>query len=263
MKYDLLCLTRCHHRAEGLIRVAALVLGQMPDAGVRTCLVLAPDPLATPEVKKIAERLGTHPDVILHYPALPVLSSRHGQRWIQPLNEMCEAFDQRGHEARWLVDLDDDVVFSPDWEEKLPALLADESMDAYEAVSLFLWDGAETQVNVFQHHWSPWLGRYRWGERRRTDREIRVLDFVQTSIEKGGRMKKMPFYLLDFGSATEADRQACFRACARAGKLDPYTKAYIRPPLLRPLADILREFPDPDDFQAWQERVLNGSVTVA
>ena len=263
MKYDLLCLTRCHHRAEGLTRVADLILKELPDAGVRTCLVLAPDPLATPEVKQVAGRLGQDPNVVLHCPALPVLSSRHGQRWIQTLNEMCDAFDQRGHEAPWLFDFDDDAVFSPGWEEKLPALLADESMDVYEAISLFLWDDAEEQVNVLQHHWSPRLGRYRAGARRSLDRELHVVDFVQASIEKGGRMKKMPWYLLDFGSATEADRQACFRACARAGKLDPYTKAYIRPPLLRPLADILREFPHPGDFQMWQERVLNGSVTVA
>jgi hypothetical protein len=192
------------------------------------------------------------------------MSPQHGQRWIETLNEMCEVFDRTGHEAEWVMDMDDDQLFSHGYIQLLAHCLnARERGDvwAWRSVTLYLWDEEGTQVNVRQYHWSPTIGRYRFGARRHTGRVIEVPDFVQDAInEDPKRCPTLPFYLLDYGTSCERERKLLYREYARAGKLDPYTQKYVTAPLLVPLASLLRDFPDPANFESWQKNLVTGGA---
>lgn len=257
MIYDLLCLTRCYRRAAELENVLRLFVELVPYAGVKTFVVLAPDPRATPEVLDVVERYINTPHVLVMAPSVPVMSPEYGQKWITVLNEMCEMFDRTGNSARWVCDTDDDQGFSPGWMSWLPACLDDPVAWAWRSVTLFLWNEEGTMVNMRQRHWGPSIGRYQMGCRRHTGRVIEVPDFVQDAIDADRSKEKMlPFYMVDFGSCCKHERMQMFKDYSRAGKQDVYTRKYIEEPILMPLDVVLHEYPDPAMFEAKQKEMF-------
>lgn len=261
-KFDLLCLTRCYKRTQTLEQVLRMATKEFAYAGVKPFIVIAPDPRTTPEVRRVVWHFEqAYPEqILLVEPSMPVMSPQHGQRWIQVLNEMCEAFDRTGHTADWVMDMDDDQLFSAGFVNQLRACL-DSGYWAWRSVALYLWDEEGTQVNVRQYHWSPTIGRYQLGARRHTKRVIEVPDFVQDAIDEDrNRCATLPFYLLDYGTSCEKDRKLLYREYARAGKLDPYTQKYVTAPLLVPLEKILRDYPDPTSFETWQRNLVTGGA---
>lgn len=252
--YDLLCLTRCYRRAAELENVLRLFVELAPYAGVKTFVVIAPDPRATPEVLEIVERYKNTPHVLVMSPSVPVMSPEYGQKWITVLNEMCEMFDRTGNSARWVCDTDDDQGFSPGWMSWLPACLDDPVAWAWRSVTLFLWNEKETMVNAKQYHWGPSIGRYQMGARRHTGRVIEVPDFVQDAIDAASsKQKTLPFYLVDYSCCCKHARMQLYKDYARAGKIDPYTKRYISNPILIPLDTVYHDFPDPAKYEEFQK----------
>ena len=255
--YDLLCLTRCYRRVAELENVLRLFVEFAPFAGVKTFVVLAPDPRATPGVCAVVERYRNLPHVLVMSPSVPVMSPEYGQKWITVLNEMCEMFDRTGNSARWVCDTDDDQMFSPGWMSLLPQCLEDETVRAWRTVTLFLWNEEETHVNVRQRHWGPSIGRYQMGARRHTGRVVEVMDFVQDAIDADHSLEKMlPFYLLDYSCCRADERELLYKDYARAGKIDEYTRKYIEEPILMPLEQVLLEYPTPDLFENYQKQLF-------
>lgn len=266
MEYDLFCRLRVHARPALTDKALDHLALRLPAANVSTFVVVCRD-RTTPEVDAAIDKYRDLENVMVMDAPVPVMTAKYGQRWIEVLNAMSDAFDAAGHTAHWSADTDDDVVFGPGWSSfreahSLYGCLHDESVVAWEAISLFVWDD-KGNVNLRQYHWSPWLSRYHRGDRRLPSHDIRVSDRIQAYInDRPQSLRILPFYLLDYGTTDAKERETLYREYARAGKNDPYTRKYIQKPILRRLEEILVQYPRPADFKLWQMGVVMGDVKI-
>jgi hypothetical protein len=248
MQFDIAFMTLCHNRPARLRRAVSQALWEMPDrAAVNSCVILVPD-RPTPQVQDVV-RSFTDPNCLVYPTPLPVMSPEHGQRWTQTRNWAMDQFDAAGHTARWLSNWDDDWVWGPGWGDPLaglPALLNQEYVVSWEAVSLFVWARVEgeLQVNLLQHHRSPLIGRYEKGWRRDERLTNQIQDETKMLVAADPlRQQLLPFYLMDCGTTTPEERRRLYNDYANAGKLDNYTRKYLREPVLMPLAKALAKKP--------------------
>lgn len=250
--YDIMVLTRCHQRAGRLSMVLEQYLREIPErTGVQCGVVIGMD-RPTDRVRAVVD---LYRDLVVDVVDIPpVLAPDSGQNWIPPLNIMADAFDASGSTAKWALDSDDDRIMGPGWVNSLRFCLnAGEKIQAYTAVSLFVWgrDKGEELVNVRGFvHASPWLYRYTKGDRRHLPLVVAVSDRVQVTLPGAGAT--LPFYLIDFGADTDAERKRLFKACAKAGKVDDYTARWIEEPELMRLSYLLKKYPFPGDYVMWR-----------
>lgn len=246
MNYRLVLNTLAHRRAKRLDR--GLTFWTQP--GRDAHIVLCPD-RPTAEVAEVVAKWRSHPHVTVCPAPVPVLSPQLGQRWTAVRNAAFEAFDATGHTAEWSSNWDDDWMLGPGW-EALDAMLANPDIWAVHIISLFIWDVHEN-VNILQYHSNPLFGRYARGWRRDPRMTNQIMLPVETHLLRHPEAKVYaPFYLLDYGTISDAERRQMFNACANAGKQDRYTTKYIEPPALMPLAEILAKWPAPKDFEQFQ-----------
>jgi len=255
---DLLLITLCQSRPARLRAALTQSLIECPKkTGLKTAVILSPD-RPTPAVRDVCHSWQDHPGVLYRPLPFPLVSPEGGQRWIEGRNWLLGEADAAGITARWQSNYDDDWQWGPGWDEHLPKMLNDDGVDAWEAVSLVLWDrldDAGLDVNLRQYHWSPLIGRYQTGWRFDT----RLTN--QITKQCPGRRAEMPFFLLDFGTVSSTERRAMYRKYMRAGKTCNYVKRYVQTPIRKPLDWILKKFPDPAKFKAWQiERLLKEGI---
>ena len=225
-------------------------------------MVLMPDRPSW-AVEAVIEKHRDRPNVIVQAPSLPIMSPEHGQQWTRARNESMQIFDDAGWTARWHANHDDDWLYGPGWDDPttgLPACLADEEAWSWKIVSLFLWgqdqDGV-AQVNSRQYHFSPLFGRYQTGWRYDPKLTNQIPMSVERHIEAHPDSEKtLPFFLMDCGTISDAERRRLYCDYANAGKLDPYTKRYIQMPRLMPLPKVLKRYKKPVQYWEDQKRTV-------
>lgn len=236
---DLAVISFCHKRAKSLDAALHQVLIEVPEkTGLSTRCVLMPDRVSEP-VQQIVDHWASHPSVIVRPPSLPILSPEHGQQWCRARNEGLEEID-RHWIPRWTADHNDEWLYGPGWEEHLAACLDNDDVDAWIATSLFIWTEDGSDVNVRQRHQSPLFGRHQFGWRRNPDLTNQVAQQIEdprTAVHRD-----LPFFLMDYGTTTQKERERVYRACANAGKEDDYTRRFVERPVLQPLKLVLEAY---------------------
>ncbi len=220
-------------------------------AGVDPFIMLVPD-RPTPQVAEVVQRFSDHPRVHVQEPHVPVMSPEHGQKWIEVRNGVLDAFDNLGHTARWCANHDDDWLYGPGWDDPMtgvPACLTSDDVDSWRAISLFVWGQdahGEANVNLRQFHNSGLFGRYQTGWRFDPTMTNQIVLEVEKKVQAyPERERVLPFFLIDCGTISDAERRHLYSAYANAGKLDAYTKKYIDMPKLKPLTEVYRRWPKP------------------
>jgi hypothetical protein len=179
------------------------------------------------------------------------MSPEGGQRWTEARNWALERIDALWPDTEWVANWDDDWAAGPG-AGRLGELLSTPEVYSWRAVSLFLWD-EDGNVNVRQRHNSPLFGRHRPGWRRDPKLCNQIAQEVEAHVAAHPEAERyLPFYLLDYGSICPEERQKLFNDYANAGKFDNYTLRYVTEPILKPLEEILEEFPNPLDYWNWQ-----------
>ena len=211
-------------------------------------------------VEKVVHNFSNYENVQVCTPTVPIMSPEHGQQWTRVRNESMDCFDALGKTARWHANHDDDWLYGPGWDDPttgLPALLNQEQILSWKAVSLFIWgqdqDGV-AQVNMRQFHMSPLFGRYETGWRYDPFMTNQVPQEVEEKVKlEPVREQYLPFFILDCGTISDAERRRLYCEYANAGKLDPYTKRYIQMPKMKALPDILARYKNPQAY--WDKQV--------
>lgn len=227
--------------------------------GLRTFVVLMPDrPLKS--VQSIVDKYSANPHVYVQSPSLPIMSPEYGQQWTRARNESMAIFDELGLEARWHANHDDDWLYGPGWDEPtagLRALLLDEQWLSLRAVSLFVWgqdqDGV-AQVNTRQMHYSPLFGRYETGWRYDPKMTNQIpVEVERMLVMEPERETTLPFFIMDCGTISDAERRRLYCEYANAGKMDDYTRRYINMPKMVALPKILKRYPNP--LKYWEMQI--------
>jgi hypothetical protein len=180
----------------------------------------------------------------LEHVRLPVRSAEHGEQFTAARQQALDIIDQLKLRPDWIAFMDDDWELGPGWQDHLRDCLQQPHMISWRGQVLFFW--TPTKVNLRQHHCSPFFVRYKSGWRMKPDMILHIPEPAWELVQARPELEAtLPFYILDRGTINEEERKALFRECARAGKLDAYTRAYIEPPNLLPVEEVLRRWPCP------------------
>lgn len=197
------------------------------DYPVEICLMLD---RPTPDVRAVARLHSAHIARQLECP-FPILSFEGGDRFMEAANvhlAECEAL-----EPNWVVFADDDRWFEPSYHQEHRRAVDDDSVDCWYARSLFFWDDRHVRTDFFDHN-SVALFRHRPGDR--FDHSYNQAPAaLHADAHRLGRTGQLSARLLDFGYASRAEREACFRAHAETGRLDQVVNHLLdaNPTLLR------------------------------
>lgn len=245
---DLAVITFAHKRPIALDIALKQMLITVPErTGLITRCVLMPDRVSPP-VQQIVDHWAEHPSVVIQPPSLPILSPEHGQQWCRARNEGLAEIDKYWI-PRWVCDWNDEWLLGPGWEEHLRPCLDSEDVDAWIATSLFIWDSDQQDVNMRQRHQSPLFGRHQPGWRRNPALTNQVARQIEDPAKATHR--HLPFFLLDYGTTSLAERERVYKACCNAGKIDQYVNRFVEMPVLQPLQLVLEAY-TPEEFHHMQ-----------
>lgn len=249
--FDVFYIVFCHERAKRLHQALYHILEEVPTSGVTTAVVLVPD-RPTRDVEWVVDKWAADPRVIVAPCPFPITSPEGGQRWTEARNFAADTFSASGHTARWCANFDDDWLYCPGWETTLKKCLARRDVWSWRIVSLVLWDGCYL-VNAKQHHNSPHFGRWEPGWRRDERLTDHIADEVKAHLALHTEAERtLPFYLLDRGTITPAERVRLFQKYARTGKCDAYTMRYLEDPHILKIDDVFTKYNSPEEYYAWQ-----------
>jgi hypothetical protein len=129
----------------------------------------------------------------------------------------------------WYGLFDDDRWLEPTHATtELPTALASDTVDMYYANSVFLQDSPTTYNPARAHH-SPLLWKALAGDHFPAGRMIQATEIRHDDAILTGRIATLKTPLLDYGTMTATERSQLFDTYAKAGKLDPYTRAMVAP----------------------------------
>jgi len=245
VEFDLVAIVFAHARAQTLDEALEQILVELPKHGLRTAAVIHTD-RCTPPVRTVVQKwldtgfvLGTIDSKV------PVRSPEHGETFNLARSSGLWFLDYLGVKAQWASFWDDDWLLA-DPARAVRALLLHMDVPYWKAAILFAWT-PDGQINIRQHHCSPLFFRYQ--------PYMHMHPKWHTHVPEELRMQEgeiLGSYLLDRGAATVEERLALYKECARAGKCDAYTQRLVQPPQLKTMAEVLKIWPSPEEFVAWQ-----------
>lgn len=237
-------ITFAHKRPFRLRRTLKFALDTIPkQTGVQTRVVLVEDrPSAL--TKNVIAKWRDHERVLHFVCPFPIVSAEQGQLWTAARNLAALEMDRRGWEPEWVSNFDEDWEFGPGWSLHLRRCLENPDAWSWRAVNLFLWDSRD-RVNVRQRHDSPLFGRYRRGWRRDPEMTNQTCVQVEQHVAQYPEAEQyLPFFLLDDGTLEIDERTRMFKAYMAAGKQCDFVRNYIRPPIVKPLDELLQMTPE-------------------
>lgn len=263
-----LCLTRCHRRAERLTKVLKHWLEEIPALGIETGLVFCPD-RPTPAVASVVAQWKDHPRVLgIVESKEPMLAPGKAQCLMGRLNDMLDLVDSttpkigtarsklfcqrrqknltlsKGGKIRaskpviippqwdWMCHANDDlVIHRPD--ARLKAMLLEPSDKAlcYYFASIYPRLGG---YDISNHHYAPFITRYQRLSRHALYPHLQMTWPVWARIlcnDMHPLCWAAPFYLLDMGTKDEEERVALYKERRACGMIrDANTEQLVQPP---------------------------------
>jgi len=237
---------RCHARHAYLPDIFAMVRRLVPKAAKKSFHITFSIGVDRPTADVVCEinremRRPWRRGKYYYHPSFPIVSTA-GFEWMQQLRALHEAhladcLDNVGSPPDAILLLEDDRLLTPAGERELRGHLTFLEHDRLDVEAKFCWDDpAQINTDVLEH-WCALLWRHYRGDEFPLNRVVNAPNAATNSP----RSLRLTHPMKDFGWLTSEERERSWLANKEAGRIDHFTLALQRKPVLKP-------WPSPDQI---------------